>query len=445
MTVYLPKGGKSWYYDYRYKGQRFRGPTQQLNRADAALVEAQIKLQQRREAGGIAAFEVGATPRFQQWADVYLRYQKKYIDRPDLVASGISAVLEFWGAKPKKPKRRPTGTNARRTPPPYHDLRLGHPIADPSWITKFEKWIEQKGVSGSTRNTYLSILSGMYRVALQPEYRKVARIPDNPFLAIRRSGKRSRLVALPMDQVKAWMAFAPPHVRVAMAIASLAPKMRLKTILNLQFGVHINADLTQIVVYEHKTRKANEGRPQVTPVGSSPEIVARGDAERSQLQDILDAIRGNAKTGYVITYHGEPVRSIKTATMRAAKAAGLTWGASVNDGVTFHTIRHSIATFLAELGIGERLRMELMGHSEMRTTQQYTHLAAASQVQPHAQLSDALAIKDIVLGPHVPRRRGKNKPAKAALRVVGSRLGTPSKNVQKRPGKHAERKRHLRA
>lgn len=394
MSVYLPRGGRTWRYDYRYKGQRYRGSTEQLNRADAALVESQRKLQQRREAGGIAAFSIGVTPRFQQWADVYLKYQKKFVDRPDLVESGLSAVLEFWGAKPKTPKRRPTGTNTRHIPAPYHDLRLGHPIADPSWIMKFERWIEARGVSGSTRNTYLSTVSGMYRVAREPEYRTVSQVPSNPFVEIRRSRRCGRVVALPMDTIKTWITAAPPHVRVAMAIAALAPKMRLRTILDLEFGVHIDADLTKIVVHHHKTRAAAAGAPQVTPVGP-------------QLREILTAVRGTAKTGPVVSYRGRAVGSITAAATRAATDAGLTWG--VKDGVTFHTIRHSIATFLAELGIGERLRMELLGHKEIRTTQQYTHLAAAAQVEPHAQLSEALAIKDIVLAPHVPRRMRKEE------------------------------------
>jgi integrase len=421
MTVYLPKGGKTWYYDYRYKGQRFRGSTEQLTRADAALVESQIKLRQRQQAGGIAAFDVQSTPRFQRWAEVYFKYQTKFVDRPDLVRAAIEVVLEFWGAPPAKAKRQPTGTNTRRIPAPYHDLRLGHPIAVPSWITKFEAWIEARGVSGSTRNTYLSTLSGMYRVAREPQFRHVSQVPSNPFTEIRRSRRHARVVALPVDAVKRWIEEAPPHVRHAMAIAALAPKFRLQTILALEWGVHVTPDLTQIVVYAHKTRSAAGGAPQVTPVGV-------------ELRAILEALRGKLKSGPVIRYRGVAVDSIKTATRKAAERAGLKWG--VRDGVTFHTIRHSIATLLAELGIGERLRMELMGHKEIRTTQQYTHLAAATQVAPHAQLAAALAIKDVVQAPYFPRRRGRSA-------ATGKTLGTPPQKGPKTPANLTRRKTRL--
>lgn len=382
MTVYLPSGAKTWYYDYRYRGERFWGSTQQLTKTDAELVESQIKLRQRQQAGGIAPFDVDATPRFQQWANIVLKYQRKFVTRPDLVKRAIETILEFCGEKPAKPKRRPKGTNAHPVRPPYHDLRLGHFIADPRWIERFERWTEARGVSGSTRNTYLSTMSTFYRIAREPQYRQIAQVPSNPFTEIRRSRRVGRVVALTVDQVKAWIAAAPPHVRVAMAIAALAPKLRLQTILELEFRTHLDDQLQRITIYQHKTTARAGGAPQVTPIDP-------------QLRQILEAVRGQRRTGPVVTYRGESVRSIKKATKRAARDAGLTWG--VSGGVTFHTLRHSIATLLAELGMGERLRMELLGHKEIRTTQQYTHLAAVSQVTPHAQLSAAIDIKDLVL------------------------------------------------
>lgn len=384
MTVYLPKGAKSWYYDYRWQGERFWGPTHQLTKTDAELVESQIKLRQRQQAGGIAPFDVEATPRFQLWAQVYYRYQVKYVTRPDLVKRAIAVVLEFCGARPSKPKQRIKGTNTHHVPAPYHDLRLGHFIADPRWIERFERWIDARQVSGSTRNTYLSTMSGFYRVAREPQYRRVAHVPSNPFSEIRRSRRVGRVVALTVDQVKAWITAAPAHVRVAMAIAALAPKLRLQTILQLEFRTHVDDLLQRITVYEHKTAGVSGGAPQVTPIDA-------------QLRAILVVVRGTRKTGPVVTYRGRPVASIKKATKRAALAAGLRWG--VSSGVTFHTLRHTIGTLLAELGIGERLRMELLGHKEIRTTQQYTHLAALTQVAPHAQLSAAVDVKDLVLGP----------------------------------------------
>jgi integrase len=145
---------------------------------------------------------------------------------------------------------------------------------------------------------------------------------------------------------------------------------------------------------------------------------------------LLDA-RSRSSHPSVIHFADEAVGSIKKGTRRAAEAVGLPWG--VSRGVTFHTIRHSIATLLAALGLPERLRMELMGHSEIRTTQQYTHMAAHSQVEPHEQLAAALPVRDMMLAKPRPApgrkvRREKRRDAK----TDDAKIGPKTRSVARR-------------
>lgn len=396
MTVYLPKGRKTWVYDFEYQKRRYHDTTHQTRKDDALQVEAALKLKLRQQKGGIANFDPEDTPTFTVWAGTVLKYQKRFTERPDLVKRALDVVLEFWGAKPARPKKKAAVERPLKVAPPYHDLRLGDPIADSSWLLKFQEWVERRGVSGSTRNTYLSTMSTFYRVALEPEYRKIARVESNPFLNIRRSPTNKRVIALEPEVVLGWIGALSYHAALAATIAALAPKMRLQTILELEWREHFDRRLERITIYKHKTA-GRVGTPQVTPVSQ-------------QLQEILAFEHNRSDSSFVITYHGEPVQSIKTAVKRGAKAAGLKWG--VADGVTFHTLRHSIATLLADLGLSEAFRKELLGHKEIRTTQQYTHLAARSQVAPHEALSAAMPLRELVLakGNRLKKKSGMGKP-----------------------------------
>lgn len=401
MTVYLPKGRKTWVYDFEYQKVRYHDTTHQTRKEDAITVEHALKLKLRQQKGGVASFDPADTPRFTDWAPHVLKYQKRFTERPDLVKRAIDVVLEFWGAKPTRPRKKAAVARPCPIAPPYHDLRLGDPIADSSWLLRFQEWIEARGVSGSTRNTYLSTMSTFYRVAREPEYRKISRVESNPFLDIRRSPTNKRVIALEPDVVLRWIGATAYHAALAATIAALAPKMRLQTILDLEWRRHFDSTLSRITIYQHKTA-GRVGVPQVTPVSD-------------QLRDILQFEQERGGRPYVITFRGEPVQSIKTAIRYGAKAAGLKWG--VADGVTFHTLRHSIATLLADLGLSEAFRKELLGHKEIRTTQQYTHLAARSQVAPHETLSAAMPLRDLVLakGNRLKKKSVLGKPLGLAL------------------------------
>jgi integrase-like protein len=93
--------------------------------------------------------------------------------------------------------------------------------------------------------------------------------------------------------------------------------------------------------------------------------------------------------------------------------AGLPFGRAV-DGATFHTLRHTAASLLAELGEPEAIRKEVMGHRNIATTQRYTHLRPVHEIPAHERLAEAVPIADLVT---LARKRASGKP-------VGKNVGT---------------------
>lgn len=375
--------GSIYHYDFTYKKKRYQGSTDQSVREDAELVVAEVKKRLRQESWGIAPADRNRTPTFTKWAEVYFRDQIKQGKRADFVEGCLNTLLIFWGAKPTRPRKQPAVVVDRPGSTPYHNLRLLDPITRPELILDFEEWMTARKLSGARKNHLRSTLSMMFRLAMSPQWRRRTNIVANPFAGIRRDKVRARARVLSIDEIRDIMGAAPFHLRVAMIVAVYAPKFRVGNILALNFADHVARDFSKITVREHKADAT--APPLVAPV-----------VPGSDLHRLLIALKRLNKSGYLVEYEGAPIDSIKTAVRAAVESAGLVYGARKKHGVTFHTIRHSIATLLATMSnVSEKLRSEIMGQT-MQTTQKYTHLGAAHQVAGHAELYAAIPLGALI-------------------------------------------------
>jgi hypothetical protein len=301
--VSLWKRGEIWYYDFWFKGRRYSASTHQMVRSDAAACEQDTKRHVRRQAAGLEPPAcVVEAPRFQDWAEIHFRERQPQMARPEFLEHNLRTILRFWGARPK-------GDPSSREP--YHDLRLHDPIRNAVWIERFEAWMRSRGSSPQTRNHYRSVLRGLYKTALLPAYRAASGVTVNPFRDIPRETVVERTVTISLADLRGWLTHASYHVRLAVAIAALAPKLRLATVLALTWQEHLDPELRFITVRQHKTSKTLR-RPQVVPISEQLRVILRDARQRTHT--------------HVIEYRQRPVKSIRDGLQLAVERAGLPFG-----------------------------------------------------------------------------------------------------------------------
>jgi integrase/recombinase XerD len=109
---------------------------------------------------------------------------------------------------------------------------------------------------------------------------------------------------------------------------------------------------------------------------------------------LIDLLARQMRDGQHLTWvfegamPGEPYsdRSVQNVVKQAAARAG------INRPVTAHMLRHSYATHLMEEGIDLRIIQSNLGHSSIKTTEIYTHVAR--QKKPRSPLDDILGFSE---------------------------------------------------
>lgn len=404
MSVF-EEPGRGWIYEFQYRGQRYRLRRGVRLKQTAIDAERKHRDELEREALGLkpAPAPASTAARFSEWAGVYWRWVQQQhrlgnIKRPERIDEQLRVVLRFWGAPPKKAEKKTYRKGQRTgedTHAVYHDLRLDDPIKDPSWLRKWDAWLDARKVAGHTRNHYTSTVSRLYWFALLAENRQEAGVEFNPFADRPRARGRKRTTTLSPDQVQAILQHASYHVRLAVAISVLATSLRLRNILTLRFAEHVDLEAGVITVWAHKTDKATGGAPLVVPI-------------TAQLRTILEDAKARSRKGYVVEHRGEPVGRLEGGLKAACKAVGIPYG--LRDGVTFHSLRHSVITSLARKKVAPQHVQKASGHKRLDSALYYMHLAGDDARETLEQVS---ATFDLAAATTRPGRRERRSPRKS--------------------------------
>ncbi|WP_028104645.1 site-specific tyrosine recombinase XerD [Pseudoduganella violaceinigra] len=222
----------------------------------------------------------------------------------------------------------------------------------------------------SSANRRLSALKRFYQLALRQRH-----IAEDPCLRMASAKQPLRFVhTLSEGQVEALL--AAPDLRTPLGI-------RDRTMLELMYASGLR--VSELVALKTLELSMNDGVLRVTGKGAKTRLVPFGEQARLWLERYLREARGVILDGQqddalFITGRGGPMtrQMFWVVVKKHALKAGITTPLSP------HTLRHAFATHLLNHGADLRVVQLLLGHSDISTTQIYTHVARERLKQIHA-------------------------------------------------------------
>ncbi len=227
-------------------------------------------------------------------------------------------------------------------------------------IIAFLNHLDKLKYSATTKAHYITVLNNFYTFCLKEDYLKT-----NPceMLWMPKLEKKlpqtltyeevDRLLNIPLNN-------AYDYRTKAMLELLYATGMRISELISLKFT---NVDLFHDIV-------------RVEGKGSKERIIPLNQTAKKYLTIYLDNYRHNLiKKGHNCDYlflNNRGLGITRQGFFKLLKKAQAT--AHIAKEISPHTLRHSFATHLLENGADLRVIQELLGHSDISTTQIYTHI-----------------------------------------------------------------------
>lgn len=226
------------------------------------------------------------------------------------------------------------------------------------------KWMDEDHLATSTRSHYVSTLRHFFR------YLKLdGVIEDNPMEKISLPKKTQHLPAvLTLDEVDRILATPditkPLGLRDRTLLETLySTGMRVSEIIHIKLeDIHLDMGFIQTI--------GKGGKERLVPIGEMAEDWINKYLTEGRPKLVKDE---DETQGYLfVNNRGKPLsrqgvwKNLKKMVMMA----------HITKDISPHTLRHSFATHLLENGADLRVVQELLGHSDISTTQIYTHIHA---------------------------------------------------------------------
>ncbi|MCX5666255.1 MAG: site-specific tyrosine recombinase XerD [Candidatus Omnitrophica bacterium] len=238
-------------------------------------------------------------------------------------------------------------------------------------ITKYLMHLKDKGLSGNSVSRALVAIKMFYKFLAQERFIKddVAGILESPKLIrplpnVLNVAEVTKLLQAP--DTKSWMGIRD---RAALELM-YATGMRVSEMVELGTGT-LNLDVGFIKC------KGKGDKERMVPIGSE----ARKAISRYMEKVRPSLLKSRTDSHLFLTRLGKKVsrQSFWKMMKKYAKTA------KIRKEIAPHTLRHSFATHLLERGADLRVVQEMLGHSDIATTQIYTHIDKGRLKSIHKQ------------------------------------------------------------
>jgi len=227
-----------------------------------------------------------------------------------------------------------------------------HKTKNPETLSKqdilyYLEFLVKKGYSKSSQNQYINSIKFYYEKFLERE---------KQYYFIDRPIKDKKLpIVLSKEEVQSLFnqVYNLKHKTILVLIYSCG--LRISELINLK----INDIDTQRMLIQIRNSKGNKDR-QVQLAEQIHQLIKRYNNEYNPKQFLFNGLNSFQYS----------TASIQKIIKRAAIKA------DIRKNVTPHTLRHSFATHLLEDGIDIRYIQTILGHSNIQTTQIYTHVSS---------------------------------------------------------------------
>lgn len=238
-------------------------------------------------------------------------------------------------------------------------------------VLQFFSHLMDSGRSARSAGRMLSCLRGFYRHQLRQ-----GRVESDPTLTIE-SPKLGRPLPKSLTEADVEALLKAPNMELAL-------EHRDKVMLEVLYACGLR--VTELVSLGLNQVSLTQGVVQVIGKGDKERLVPMGLPAQRYLENYVQSARVELLNGMPSDYLF-PGRAGQALTRQAFwhRIKLYAARASINKPLSPHTVRHAFATHLLNHGADLRVVQLLLGHSDLSTTQIYTHVAKQRLQELHSQ------------------------------------------------------------